>query len=159
MWNFQKLYTSISKNCAECKMQLMNTKFNNIQSEWFNSCVNVNDSKDAKKKTYTFKYKCEVLNCYVCFNISYINCVVYLSRDNYAAGSAFSVVEPAWMINCQRVQFRMHPWRYLNAWKEWTEFSRQVSFDHWTRRKVTVRTLVDDRRMESFQRREKCTHQ
>jgi hypothetical protein len=39
-------------------------------------------------------------------------------------------------INCRKVQFRMHPWRYLNARKEWTEFSRQVSADHLTQRKV-----------------------
>jgi hypothetical protein len=39
-------------------------------------------------------------------------------------------------INCRKVQFRMHPWRYLNARKEWTEFSRRVSADHWTQRKV-----------------------
>jgi hypothetical protein len=37
--------------------------------------------------------------------ILYINCVVCLSRDSYAVGSAFSVVEPisvyyyTWMIN------------------------------------------------------------
>jgi hypothetical protein len=27
----------------------MNNWFNNIQNEWFNSCANVNSSKDAKK--------------------------------------------------------------------------------------------------------------
>jgi len=35
--------------------------------------------------------------------------------------------------------------RYLNALKEWTEFSRRVFADHWTQRKVTVRASVDDR--------------
>jgi len=30
-------------------MQLMNNGFNNIQIEWFNSCANVNNSKNAKK--------------------------------------------------------------------------------------------------------------
>jgi len=50
--------------------------------------------------------------------------------------SAFSVYYYTWMVNCQKVQFRMHPWKYLNARKEWTEFSRQVSADHWTQRKV-----------------------
>ncbi len=44
------------ENCGECKMQFMNNGFNNIQSEWFNSCVNVNSSKDAKKITNLFKY-------------------------------------------------------------------------------------------------------
>ncbi len=92
-------------------------------------------------------------------HILYINCVVYLSRDNYVAGFAFSVYYCTWMINCQKVQFRMHPWRYLNARKEWTEFSRRVFADHWTQRKVTVRAPIDDRRMESFRRREKCTQQ
>jgi hypothetical protein len=69
MWDFPNFYTSISKNCVKCKMQLMNSGFNDIQNEWFNSCVNVNSSKDAKKFTNPFKYKCEALSCYVCFNI------------------------------------------------------------------------------------------
>jgi len=47
--------------------------------------------------------------------ILYINCLVCLSRDSYATDFAFFVAEPAsiyyctWMINCWRVQFRMHP--------------------------------------------------
>ncbi len=57
------------ENCGECKMQLMSNEFNSIQNEWFNSCVNVNSSKNAKKIINLFKYKCEVLSCYVCFNI------------------------------------------------------------------------------------------
>jgi hypothetical protein len=69
MWNFPNFYTSISKNCVECKIQFMSSEFNNIQNEWFNSCANVNSSRDAKKFTNPFKYKCEALNCYVCFNI------------------------------------------------------------------------------------------
>jgi hypothetical protein len=33
MWNLPSfLYTSISKNCGECKMQSMSNGFNNIQS-------------------------------------------------------------------------------------------------------------------------------
>jgi len=75
MWNFQKLYTSISKNCGECEMQLVNTKFNNIQSEWFNSCVNVNHSKDAKKKKLTHSN----------INVRYwiVMCVsIYISKCN-----------------------------------------------------------------------------
>ncbi len=47
----------------------MSSGFDNIQSEWFNLCAKVNDSKDAKKFTNPFKYKCEALSCYVCFNI------------------------------------------------------------------------------------------
>jgi hypothetical protein len=50
-------------------MQLMNNEFNNIQSEWFNSCESVNSSRDAKKFINTFKYKCEALSCYVWLNI------------------------------------------------------------------------------------------
>jgi hypothetical protein len=50
-------------------MPFMNNGFNNIQNEWFNSFANVNSSKDVKKFTNPFKYKCEALNCYVCFNI------------------------------------------------------------------------------------------
>ncbi len=50
-------------------MQFMNNK---IQNEWFNSCANVNSSKDAKKFINPFKHECETLSCYVCFNI-YIN--------------------------------------------------------------------------------------
>ncbi len=38
----------------------------------------------------------------------------------------------------------------IHARKEWTKFSRRVSADHCTQRKVTVRAPVDDRRMESF---------
>jgi len=37
-------------------MQLMNSGFNNIQSEGFNSCENVNNSRNAKKITNLFKY-------------------------------------------------------------------------------------------------------
>jgi hypothetical protein len=48
-------------------------------------------------------------------------------------------------INYWKMQFRMHPWRYLNARKEWMEFSRRVSVDHWTQRKVTVWAPIDDR--------------
>jgi hypothetical protein len=42
-------YASISKNYGECKMGLMNSGFNNIQSEWFDSYANVNMLKDAKR--------------------------------------------------------------------------------------------------------------
>jgi hypothetical protein len=45
----------------------MNNGFNNIQNEWFKSYANVNSSKDVKKFTNPFKYKCESLSCYVCF--------------------------------------------------------------------------------------------
>jgi hypothetical protein len=37
-------------------MQLMNNEFSNIQSEWLNSYVNVNSSKDAKNFTNPFIY-------------------------------------------------------------------------------------------------------
>jgi hypothetical protein len=47
----------------------MSSEFNNIQNEWFNSCANVNSSKDAKKIISPFKHECEALSCYVCFNI------------------------------------------------------------------------------------------
>ncbi len=50
-------------------MQLMSSGFNNIKSECFNSCANVNSSKYAKKFTNSFKCKCEALSCCVCFNI------------------------------------------------------------------------------------------
>jgi hypothetical protein len=66
-----QIFTSISKNYDECKMQFMNSGFNNIQSEWFNSCANVNSSKDAKQFTNPFIYKCETLSCYTCFNVLY----------------------------------------------------------------------------------------
>jgi len=65
----QSFYTSILKNYGECKMQFMSSGFNNIQNEWFNSYANVSNSWNAKKFTIRFKYKCEALNCYVCFNI------------------------------------------------------------------------------------------
>jgi len=38
----------------------MSNGFNNIQSEWLNSCANVNGSRDEKKFTCSFKYKCEL---------------------------------------------------------------------------------------------------
>ncbi len=42
------------KNYDDCKMQFMNNGFNNIQSEWFNLCTNVNSWKEAKKSlTYS----------------------------------------------------------------------------------------------------------
>jgi hypothetical protein len=69
MWFFPKFYTSISKNYNECKMQLMSSGFNNIEGEWFNSHATVNNSRYEKKITNSFKYKCETLSCYVCFNI------------------------------------------------------------------------------------------
>jgi hypothetical protein len=69
MWDFPNFYTSISKICGECKMQLMNSEFNNIQSEWFNSYANVNSSKNEKKIINPFKCKCEALSYYMCFNI------------------------------------------------------------------------------------------
>jgi hypothetical protein len=69
MWNFLNFYTSISKSCDECKMQILSNGFNNIQIEWFNSCANVNSSKDANNIINPSKYKCEALSCYVCFNI------------------------------------------------------------------------------------------
>jgi hypothetical protein len=50
-------------------MQLMNSEFNNIQSEWFNSYANVNSSKNEKKIINPFKCKCEALSYYMCFNI------------------------------------------------------------------------------------------
>jgi hypothetical protein len=47
----------------------MESEFNNIQSEWYNSYANVNSSIDVKKFTNPFKYTCEALSCYACFNI------------------------------------------------------------------------------------------
>ncbi len=47
----------------------MNSGFNNIHNEWFNSCANVNNLRDAKKFINPFKYKYEALSCCVCFNI------------------------------------------------------------------------------------------
>jgi len=69
MQDCPSFYTSFSKNCVECKIQFMSSGFNNIQSEWFNSCANVNSLRDAKKFTNSFKLKCETLHCYVYFNI------------------------------------------------------------------------------------------
>jgi hypothetical protein len=69
MWDFASFLRSISKNCDECKIQLIGNGFNNIQSEWFNSCANVNNSINVKFFINPFKYKCEALICYVCFNI------------------------------------------------------------------------------------------
>ncbi len=68
MWDLRSFYPFILKNCDECKIQIMNNGFNNIQSEWFNSCANVNISKYAKTFTNVIKYKCEASNCCVCFN-------------------------------------------------------------------------------------------
>jgi hypothetical protein len=48
MWNTTSFYTSIFKNCGECKMQLDSNGFNMIQNEWFNSCVNVDSSKNVR---------------------------------------------------------------------------------------------------------------
>jgi hypothetical protein len=48
MWIFTSFYASISKNCGECKIQLMSSGFNNIQNEWFDSYANVNSSKGAE---------------------------------------------------------------------------------------------------------------
>jgi hypothetical protein len=39
----------------------MNNGFNNIQNESFNPCANVNNSRNVKKSTNPFKYKCEAL--------------------------------------------------------------------------------------------------
>jgi hypothetical protein len=50
-------------------MQFMSSGFNNIQSEWFNSSVNINSSEYVKIFINPFKYKCETLSYYVCFNI------------------------------------------------------------------------------------------
>jgi hypothetical protein len=60
----QILRHPFQKKLSECKMQLMSRRFNNIQNEWFNSCANVNGSRDAKKITNTFKYKCETLQIF-----------------------------------------------------------------------------------------------
>jgi predicted transcriptional regulator len=66
---FSNFYTSISKNCGECEMQLINSGFNNIHNEWQNSYANINSSKRMKIFTNAFKYKCEALNCCMCYNI------------------------------------------------------------------------------------------
>jgi hypothetical protein len=47
----------------------MSNGFNNIQSEWFNSCANVNSSRDVKKFTNSFKKIYEALSYYVHFNV------------------------------------------------------------------------------------------
>ncbi len=47
----------------------MSRGFNNIQNECFNSYANVISSRDVKKVTKPFKYKCEALCSYVCFNV------------------------------------------------------------------------------------------
>jgi hypothetical protein len=51
----------------KCKMQFVNNDFNILQ-KWFNSCTHVGDWKNVKKIINSFQYKCEVLNCYMCFN-------------------------------------------------------------------------------------------
>jgi hypothetical protein len=68
MWDFPNFYTSISKNYGECKMQFMNSGFNNIQNDWFNSCNDVDNSRNVKKFTKLIKYNCKILNC-ICFGI------------------------------------------------------------------------------------------
>ncbi len=47
----------------------MSSGFYTIQSLKFNSCVNVNSLRDAKKFINPFKYKYEALSYCVCFNI------------------------------------------------------------------------------------------
>ncbi len=55
------LYTSIYKNCDECKMQLMSNAFNTFK---------VNDLTHMQMLiVQKMEYKCEALSCYVCFNI------------------------------------------------------------------------------------------
>jgi len=65
-WIFIHIFQKLVLN-AKCNSWIVD--FNNIQSEWFNSCANVNSSRDEKNFTNPFKYKCEVLSCCVCFNI------------------------------------------------------------------------------------------
>jgi hypothetical protein len=45
-------YAFISKNCGECKMQLINIGFNNIHNEWQNSCPNTNSWKEIIIKNH-----------------------------------------------------------------------------------------------------------
>jgi hypothetical protein len=40
-----------------------------IQNEWFNSCANVDNSKDVKKCINSFEYKCEALGFVMCVSI------------------------------------------------------------------------------------------
>jgi hypothetical protein len=84
--------------------------------------------------------------------ILYINCVVCPWRDSYVVGSAFSVAEPAFVYYCIWLTAGECSSECIHARREWTEFSRRVSADHWTQRKVTIRAPIDDRRMESLMR-------
>jgi hypothetical protein len=69
MWKLLTFYTSISKNYDECKLQLMSNEFNIFK---VNDLIHVHfDSWKMWKKHLLnmFKYKHEVLNYCVCFNI------------------------------------------------------------------------------------------
>jgi hypothetical protein len=61
-------YTFISKKIGEYKMQFVNNGFNTFKVI-DSTCANVDNSRDVKKFINMFKYKCEALSYYVCFNI------------------------------------------------------------------------------------------
>jgi hypothetical protein len=49
-------------------MQYLNNGSQQVQSGWFNSCVNVDSSINVKKFIKSFKYNCKTSNC-MGFNI------------------------------------------------------------------------------------------
>jgi hypothetical protein len=60
-------------------MQFMSSGFNNIQSEWFNSCANVNSSKYVKN----FTKPCNIKYWVACVLIYYNKCKMQFVNNGF----------------------------------------------------------------------------
>jgi hypothetical protein len=73
MWNLSSLYIFISKNYGECKIKFISNEFNTFK---MNDLIHVQILIVFKMwKNYIFKYKCEALSYYVCFQYILINVI------------------------------------------------------------------------------------
>jgi hypothetical protein len=114
------LYTFVSKNYDESKIELLNNKFNTYKNEWFNSCANVDSWKDVTKFTNTFKYKCEASSC-VCFNIKILNviCNIWIACVSiYFNTCKMQLVNNSFNIIKVNGSIHIHMLKAKNMWKK-----------------------------------------
>jgi len=89
----------------------MSNGFNNIQSEWFNSCANVNGSRDVKNFFNPFKYKYETSQIFKCPFQKRNECKMQLLI------SGFSNIQNEWFNSCANINGSKRCKKFTNPFK------------------------------------------
>ncbi len=78
----------------------MNNGFNNIQSEWFNPCANVNSLGNAKKITNPFKCKYEALSWIICVSIYTNKCNMQCLNNGFNKFKVDDLIHIKYWVAC-----------------------------------------------------------